>query len=125
MGLRLPVVHGKLALASKELAGKEIMFEVQITARVACPVCAGAVEGMSAAEMSAPGYVQVTDNDVADALAAAARVFDSVETVTAARSTVTATEHYAHSRHARVRCELCLELSDESLYFVLSGPARD
>ena len=105
------------------------MFEVQITARVACPVCAGAVEGMSAAEMSAPGYAQVTDNNVADALAAVARVFDSVETVTAARASgprnpLTVTEHEARSGY-RVRCELCHELSDDGLYFVLSGPARD
>ena len=94
------------------------MFEVQITARVACPICAGAVGGMSAAEMAVPGLPPVTDNDVADARAAAERVFDALDDVTA-------TEHYAHPRRAQVRCELCLELSDDNFYFVLSGPARD
>ena len=94
------------------------MFELEITARVVCPVCAGAVDGMSAAEMSVPGWAPVTDNDVADARAAAARVFDALDDVTA-------TEHYAHPRRAQVRCQLCLELSDDNVYFVLSGRARD
>ena len=93
------------------------MFELEITARVACPVCAGAVGGMSAAEMHVPGLPLVTDNDVADARNAAERVFNSL-------GDVTATELSLPWTRGRVRCQLCFELSDDSLYFVLSGEAR-